>query len=268
MLAKAGMLGYGSKDPMGNQVTTNPLEYCANSPLLRVDPSGEEDLVPQCRAILWSTIYGWRRAGYDCAADLMVSALAKRQDPCPNSCKTALIKTGFEFVLPCLQRRMQFRPDCSAKTRHVFELSGGHWQQGGDIGFGMGKFRWFAKGVCEIDCSPTTASCCCDCGGQCGFDLTVKDDYDFSKTVYVFPHPLFCARHLQDMGQLKISETKCDLTAYGVSMRKFERCPGPSIPDTFVDPNQARDTVCERTMASAGAQPRPFVPPKPGGDLR
>jgi YD repeat-containing protein len=153
-----------------------------------------------------------------CAASMLRGFLFGKPDPCTAECKNALSQRGFDFVESCIKSQVEGPLAglvggglgvCGKTNRYQFNLFGSHHFQGtglddwlkgaigleADLGWAFGAIQWDANVSCLAKCGAVQAplNCCCSCNAQCGYDVTIRDVYDFCSTASKIKyHPTWC----------------------------------------------------------------------------
>lgn len=178
---------------------------------------------------------------HPCAAAMLRGFLFGRPNPCPAECKQSLRQRGFDFVESCIKGHVEGPlsglvggglGECGRTTRYKFNLFGCHdfqgtglddWLKGAvgleaELGWAFGCVQWNANVSCLTKFGPVQPplQCCCTGKAQCGYDITLRDVYDFCSTASKIKyHPTWCACLLEKTGKRTVYNVKCSLTVYG-----------------------------------------------------
>ncbi|MCA9038290.1 MAG: hypothetical protein KDA91_24360 [Planctomycetaceae bacterium] len=201
------------------------------------------EIESRCYRVMMATIAGWRALNNHCAADLMAASFSGVAVTCPESCKDTLRRRGFNYISYCASHAFNKIGDCNSKNSIRFHTSGSHSEPNpgtpklnspsSDLFYGLGKFEWSADGYCHWNCGANTILSddfgreCCPCSGICGYEVVIKDTYDFKQPPPIPPsllNPPYCAQWLHSRGRLKSVGVHCPIGLISQQAIRGHRC--------------------------------------------
>jgi len=186
-----GVGRFCSRDPLGITPDQNLQRYCNGKPLRFEDPFGLEvppynhSDVTTCIQLLREAIYGGAFVQYSCASALLKRFLYGGAGTCPESCVAKLRRFNWSpRFSQATSAYLEAHHDCGFSGRidlshHQFSFSEFAESEDPDLYYSFKAFsvRSF-EAECQVSCGKASG-CCCDCPGNCGFNLRIQDDYDF-----------------------------------------------------------------------------------------
>lgn len=205
-----------------------------------------------CSSLLRNIWLAWK-VTLPCAAALLKAFLFKKVAPvCPDECKDALKRDGFEYVFECARRVIEGAGlvsggglgVCGRRTRFPINLEGCQDFQSGftwenwfrkiigdaqDLAFGLGDMDWSISGLCTVTCGAQASSPigCCTCNAACGWDLIISDKYEFCSTNppnITRRGPLWCACLLEKKGIGRVYSYTCRFEQFGLAFGPYTVC--------------------------------------------
>ena len=209
-----------------SSVSSNAIRPLVNT--YRSDIFSGNETESKCYRILMATMAGWKSLGNNCAFDLMKASFSGSTAACPDSCVSTIRNRGFDYITFCAERSFAVIGECGKEKNFRFHSSGSHKELNpgipklnsplSDMFYAFGKFEWNADGYCSWNCEPNNMKDnelglqCCPCAGTCGFDVVIKDTYDFDPPPQTPPtvlNPLYCAEPLSALGRLSKMQVRC-----------------------------------------------------------
>jgi RHS repeat-associated protein len=183
-----------SRDPIGLDSDTNIYRALNGNPIQWVDPSGlvvppyDSDDVLNCMTILKQIIAGTSILQLKpCARELLKTFVYGKggNAVCPAACQTALDNHDWSEEFRRISSPRFPNIPCgtgAVKVDYSFHEFGSGASEG-DLFWALKEFTIATmEASCTLACGPNQCGCC-DCTGNCGAVIRVKDDYDFCSSL-------------------------------------------------------------------------------------
>ena len=177
------------RDPIGLDPDNNMSRVFNGNPIKWVDPSGLEvppydpAEVGNCTILLKQVIAGTSVLQLKpCARELLKLFIYGKGGGtvCPVACEKALDKHDWSKEFKKITPKFANIPCGIGPVTYDFSFQEFASEfTDDDLYWSFKKFTLATmEGACTLSCSPNTCGCC-DCSGNCGAVIKVKDDYDF-----------------------------------------------------------------------------------------